>query len=148
MLTSSTTASIMVSGTNKARKVGNNIVIPVPTAIPYDAESREKQPLLMEEGGSRRHQFDTSVSTKAEYFPEAGFMKELFSRDNRMVSGTIPLSRLSSLLSISLLLSFHNHLHATFYPFAVALLNNSPSVFSHHCCSFECVCVVCGELCH
>ncbi len=95
MTTSSATASNMAPGANKTRKVGNNIVIPVPTATPYaDADMREKQPLLMEEGGSRRHQFDTSVSLRAEYFPESGFMKELFSRDNRMVSQSymVPLS--------------------------------------------------------
>ena len=43
----------------------------------------ESVPLLPAEDGPRRHQFDSAVTQS--YFPTDGIMKELFSRDNRML---------------------------------------------------------------
>ena len=49
-----------------------------------DAESVPLLPVV--EDGPRRHQFDaTTHSSTQSYFPTDGIMKELFSRDNRML---------------------------------------------------------------
>ena len=61
---------------------------PAPAPAPATAlTTKESEPLLGAHAAPtpRRHQFETHVPLIGTYFPEDGFMKELFSRDNKLL---------------------------------------------------------------